>query len=705
MDEDDIFDEVATPTATTERPSTALVAQSSKKQKANHTSTKSTTATGEEIPLTLNPSHVYDITQWSESARTAACFPTTVHWDPDSPDGRKVGWRVWVHGRTARVTRYDPHTHKHLLQWDNADGDCWTWLRNVQHNLRVATRIVWAQVKGYAWWPALVTESVVEGSSSSSTTREGFVELEFFGTGETASLRDTDDFIRPFDPENLDPVVAKHRKKRNQRSFQLAADEFATILKVRNEAALFYAQASLSMAAWRGPKLIGKATKGIPAVGHRVRVFRSDVNYPYGDTIIGVVRQYSTAQKKWLVAFDDGTKYPAAWLNLLAKEHSLKILQNAKRVTGPETLLPYLFGYVPTATSNEYASLLANRCHACAQAVPSSESQGKSSLAHELTVVCSGCEATYHIGCLDPPMSLAQWQRMARDDTDFICSRCTVCRGCYQKDIVWGTHPHSNPPANVSLPPGSQLTLCGPCREHYDAQRYCPNCAHVWNDAKYYLWRKELPNSRTTGDLVDDPNNLVFGSFPSDELPLDFKLDPKLFYPETSVWGYTEDDMLVCDGCNVWLHARCSGLTPEEYKATSNGKHPIYSVEFLCYMCCQARCRTIVQELKKEDRTMLFAVPVSEKDVPNYYDLIKDPMDLSTMETRVETEGSLNYVWVRENFELMVLNALRFNRYVRLLLAVMVFDEQALTFYFLDPVYSSMEGSEKVLPGCNAERF
>jgi hypothetical protein len=50
--------------------------------------------------------------------------PTTVHWDPDSPEGAKVGWRVrlWDENanewRDGRILLYDPYTHKHKVQYD-----------------------------------------------------------------------------------------------------------------------------------------------------------------------------------------------------------------------------------------------------------------------------------------------------------------------------------------------------------------------------------------------------------------------------------------------------------------------------------------------------------------------------------------------------------------------------------------------------------
>ena len=165
--------------------------------------------------------------------------------------------------------------------------------------------------------------------------------------------------------------------------------------------------------------------------------------------------------------------------------------------------------------------------------------------------------------------------------------------------------------------------------------------------------------------IEDSGSHLLFGSFEGDEiLSLDVKVDPCFFYPETSEWGFTEDEMLVCDNCNVWVHAGCSGMTEDEYDVTSNGDHPIYSKEFLCRMCCRKRCKELIEALQREDKIMLFAAPVSEKVVPNYYDLIKEPVDLQTMLQKAVKEEYQNYAWVREMFELMVLNALTFNRYV-----------------------------------------
>ena len=204
------------------------------------------------------------------------------------------------------------------------------------------------------------------------------------------------------------------------------------------------------------------------------------------------------------------------------------------------------------------------------------------------------------------------------------------------------------------------------------------------DDKKFNMVRRQIEHGNTSGSssrgrkksktgsydacLVEDTASpLYFGSFEGDEdLPFEVPVDPCLFYPETSEWGYTEDEMLVCDSCDVWVHAGCSGMTEDEYEVTSDGQHPIYSKEYLCRVCCRKRCKEIIAELQREDRTLLFALPVSEKIVPNYRDIIKEPMDLHTMLEKADSDEYLNYAWVRQMFELMVLNALTFNRYVSL---------------------------------------
>ncbi|CAF3539240.1 unnamed protein product [Rotaria sp. Silwood1] len=97
-----------------------------------------------------------------------------------------------------------------------------------------------------------------------------------------------------------------------------------------------------------------------------------------------------------------------------------------------------------------------------------------------------------------------------------------------------------------------------------------------------------------------------------------------------------------CDVCADWLHGSCVNITPED------------ADKFEVYVC--PRCSTkkkqeflnksINNEMQKDllnltDQLLAhkmawpFQKPVDIKDVPNYYTIIKDPMDLTTLKTKV----------------------------------------------------------------------
>ena len=174
----------------------------------------------------------------------------------------------------------------------------------------------------------------------------------------------------------------------------------------------------------------------------------------------------------------------------------------------------------------------------------------------------------------------------------------------------------------------------------------------------------EAPKKKNQG-AVDTLSNIVLGDFTVDApMPQCSVVPPSNYFPETSEWGFTEIELLVCDGCKLWVHAGCAGISEDEYNETSEGEHAIYSKEFLCRVCCRQRCKDIIRELREQASLGAFAVPVTEKVAPNYHDVIQIPMDLQTMQERAESEEYLNYAWVRESFELIVLNALTFNNFV-----------------------------------------
>lgn len=596
---------------------------------------------------------------------------TTVHWDPNSPSGKKVGWRVRIADdkqsdwKDGRILRYDPCTHKHKVQFvdEGRSGDkldeencAWVHLR-MEDGVQVATRLVWAHVKGYAWWPAMVMEADFH------QTRDGYVSVEFFGSLEIATIRDAPESLRPFDHGKVDNYISKNKKKRNASAHALAIQEEQTIHQVRNEAAKWYAEKAWQMANIQGNNWLGK----------RIQLFRTDVNYPYGDTINGRVLQYSPHQKKWLVSFELSEtarkKYPACWINLQNKEHKVRVLEKAaKEQPTFMDVAPFVTGFSDQDATGEdavLAKILRERCKGCVDYWKKGDTK----------LTCTVCHGSFHIGCLDTPLTMEEYQRLDLDE--FVCSKCVPCRACYQTDTAFGSHPHPVP-SSLSFPDNESLDLCFMCVKAYGKKQFCPNCAHSWDDEHFQRVQRQIrwqqvhrPKKRGRKRKYEDPNApaeypsfTIPATLPNDDpVPAFAKVNPTWYFPETSQWGYTEVDMLTCDSCKMWVHAGCAGVSEEEYEQTSNGDHPIYSKEFLCQVCCRKRCMDLIHKMQQEDNMFLFAEPVTDKVAHNYHDIIKSPMDLQTMLVRAEREEYLNYAWVREMFELMVLNALTFNRY------------------------------------------
>ena len=612
-----------------------------------------------------------------------ASYLTTVHWDPESPACKKIGWRIRISDdkygdwKVGRIVRYDPCTHKHKVKFtdkpravDKVDHEncAWLYLR-MEEGVQISTRLVWAHVKGYAWWPAMVMESDIH------PTREGYISVEFFGSDEVATLREGPESLRPFENGHVDSVIQRNKKKRNSNAIALAIEEERAIQHCRNEAARFFAQKAFEMCNNKG---------GERLLGNRIRIWRDDVNYPYGDTVAGRVRQYSESLKKWLVSYEMSDKvrkkYDSSWINLKSKEHKLRVLQKANSEELSDIdILPFLKGFKYTGDKSSATeddadenmnALVTKCCSGCGDYWKNNETR----------ITCTVCKCSYHLGCCDPPLTKEAYQKIKYgEENSFVCSKCVTCVGCYQKDITFGSHRRSVPKA-LSFPEGKDLNLCSMCTHYYEEEQFCPNCAHSWDDDRFQQAQRQIrwqqqhrPKKRgrkRKSEVDDTASTADFHSFTSpatiqneDPFPKDATVNPAWYYPETSKWGYTEVDMLTCDNCSLWVHAGCAGLNEDEYDLTSSGDHPIYSTEFLCRACCRQRSSQIIYKMQQEDKLLIFADPVTDQVAPTYLDVIKQPMDLQTILIKAERDEYRNYAWVRELFELMVLNALTFNRY------------------------------------------
>ncbi|XP_029472092.1 bromodomain-containing protein 1 isoform X3 [Rhinatrema bivittatum] len=71
--------------------------------------------------------------------------------------------------------------------------------------------------------------------------------------------------------------------------------------------------------------------------------------------------------------------------------------------------------------------------------------------------------------------------------------------------------------------------------------------------------------------------------------------------------------------------------------------------------------RSILDQLQEKDPARIFAQPVNLKEVPDYLDHIKHPMDFSTMKTRLENQGYRNLNEFEEDFNLIIDNCMKYN--------------------------------------------
>ncbi|XP_035280449.1 bromodomain-containing protein 1-like isoform X3 [Anguilla anguilla] len=71
--------------------------------------------------------------------------------------------------------------------------------------------------------------------------------------------------------------------------------------------------------------------------------------------------------------------------------------------------------------------------------------------------------------------------------------------------------------------------------------------------------------------------------------------------------------------------------------------------------------QSVLDQLQEKDQAKIFSQPVSLKEVPDYLDHIKVPMDFSTMRKRVEAHGYRNLDEFEADFNLIVANCMKYN--------------------------------------------
>ncbi len=636
----------------------------------------------------------------------------TVAWDPNSKEGKMVGYRLRVFDfelnkwKTGRIIRYDPITHEHKCVFFTKlvnDEYPEEWLYLPKENIQLGGEFVWALVKGFAWWPAQQLHCLYGSNKSMpkskekkkdltmQPTREGYQLVEFFASDEVASVKVSPETLRDFNGGEIDSVIAKNKKKRNLKAIDDCKQEENATIETRNDAARFYAEKAFQCV---------NAVKADGLLGRKIEVFRDDINYPTGEYLLGTVRAYSQSTKKHLVAYHpppyNSSQYEPRWENLSTQRYKIVEdgMQVAKKRASKKSevepddfdLFPFLFGYeedYDSSRKEENKSPLGTKCRGCVGECDLQKDAGN-------ILQCSKCRGYHHAGCLDPPLTPRAVEAIRKSDEPWTCSRCVPCMGCRELDIAFGTKAVTSPPGSLYLHRNTTLHLCNACEPMYEKEMFCPCCAHIWDDTRYQYVRKQMKkngdekNMAISDDIenAENDNKTIERGAIDTEMEIDIKesdegeeigndnsfrwkspqeIPNHYYYPENNVWGYNEATMLGCEKCGLWVHSGCAEMTKLEYEKTTNGNHPIYSREYLCRKCCKEKCLKLLEMLRNQDTMYLFAEPVTDQIAHNYSDVIKNSMDLRTMSERALIGNYRNYAWLRESFELMVYNALLFN--------------------------------------------
>jgi hypothetical protein len=70
----------------------------------------------------------------------------------------------------------------------------------------------------------------------------------------------------------------------------------------------------------------------------------------------------------------------------------------------------------------------------------------------------------------------------------------------------------------------------------------------------------------------------------------------------------------------------------------------------------------ILDKLKEFDKLKIFYNPVNIKDVPTYYQVIKEPMDFNKIKNNIDSFKYFNFKQFENDFNLIINNCLQFNK-------------------------------------------
>lgn len=261
------------------------------------------------------------------------------------------------------------------------------------------------------------------------------------------------------------------------------------------------------------------------------------------------------------------------------------------------------------------------------------------------------------------------------------------------KDLVNNSEKTGKLPSSFIPAVATEKILCEFCAEKYSDSKkeYCPICVRTYPsdeelakgkkqsaeqpievapliplqvDSKPYLFEKpsriQAVTCYETCQVYETAGVLVgksSSSPPSNSDIVDAGTEPPQMLDDFC------DGMVECSECGRWVHGKCESINQDAFEAIGNCSHPVWGDEYLCPRCRYDLCNGILAALEERDIYGLFSEPVTDEVAPGYSEIIRYPMDLSSMKSKFINGAYKSLQTLRQDFELLCDNALRFNKH------------------------------------------
>lgn len=622
-------------------------------------------SSNKKMHLTLPIGQFYDV-EFNDAIKRCVKECTKLLLDWSLPQSRHIGklckvyWDGQCEWYNARVLMYDANFDKYYIHYDSDNTTEWISFRD--EAVMVVDKLVMVKhgkSNASLYYPAMhyeVSEKAQLWTPKFHHYKKDAHYIEYFpeDVHEKVTYGFVDeDSIKPMEPPFVVPEQNQRgRMKKCMANAQIEHDKNSEIVDKIMQ--LIRKSATTSV---KGDDLIG-----VRVLASSHRLFDKD------DTIVaikysggyckfsGTIAHYCPANELHFVVFDEEFVQPQ-WISCRNSDVEIIFPTSADaHVETSKTMSLALNGSISRGVTDVVAGTSCN-CMVCGR--DDSDAVGSKNNDNNKLYKCVDCYQQYHRYCFPSECaSIYVTSHHTKNQLWNKCWKCVKCYGCgsdiWDKPLLLYNMKKLDSRSNAD----KLVYVCAHCLDRYkNLKEFCPICfvlypaddggVEVEPGVEYAAG--EAINASAAGMIENsaaDTNDMAIEDSGSPELlPI------------------REDSMVQCNECSRWVHAYCEGIDQAQYEAMTLGTHPVWGDEYLCPICRINISIQVIEQLKLLDTLYIFAQPVTEKEAKNYFDIIHNPMDLSTMDKKARKGIYKSLQALRQDFELMCLNAIVFNKH------------------------------------------